>query len=123
MNIFKKIGSFSSNFWKDVSEVYPQQQSCEEPEISDNNKSVSNSFELKKKVDIDVEKKKAVHGFFRKRFSKKKLLVDPRSPTTEFQRTPIQLDKEYNPSYAGKLELFLLVKWFYVMLCRNFISF
>lgn len=107
MNIFKKIGSFATSSWKDFSEYQQALNETTDVTVTD---SVSNtgdklskegSFELRKRDEKDVLAKKAVQGFFRKRFSKKKLqmiLDDPRSPTTDFARTPIQ---KLNSTDAG----------------------
>ena len=98
MNIFKKFGSFASNSWKDFSEYYDQHQL--EVDKSNGKLAKESSFELRKRNEGEVVAKKAAHGFFRKHFSKKKLqnLQDPRSPTTEFDRTPIQT---FEPNDSG----------------------
>lgn len=91
MDFIKRMGSFAASSWKDFSDYCDQK--------------TSEAEDVECKEDDFVPRKPA-GGFFRKRFSKKKLLTlsDPRSPTTAFERTPIQLICD-SPA-LGKFSLF-----------------
>ena len=96
MNLFKRFGSFASNSWKEFSDYY--EQPLEAADVTDGKGPKDSSFELRKRPEEDVVAKKAAHGFFRKRFSKLQLVDDPRSPTIDFERTPLQLSVEPDTS-------------------------
>ncbi|KAJ6219736.1 hypothetical protein RDWZM_005548 [Blomia tropicalis] len=90
MNIIKKISSFASNSWKEFSDLNDLQTESSTATSNETKLPVGDSsFEVIRRSEQEICQKKVSNGFFRKRFSKKKLLIDPRSPTIEFQRTPI----------------------------------
>lgn len=92
MNIFKRIGSFASNSWREFCEYQDTKE--EHGKISaliqDNDCSKTNLVEKKATVNEEnVIRRRSFQGLFHKRASRKKLLEDPRSPSTAIIRTPM----------------------------------
>lgn len=88
MNFFKRFTSFATNSWREFNEVY-------ETNVSMNGHDQSkDSFENDdKKIEDNfvIQRKSFASLLLKKRDKKKKTVcvVDPRSPTQDFLRTPI----------------------------------
>ena len=114
MNFIKRVGSFAFSSWRDFSDYHHDQKTldldCSEDTQSD--KTNISDIKIEKEGDDhvdDIIRRKPLHGFFKKRFSKKKLVVldDPRSPTKEFERTLIQVESD-SPNNGKSIDCGLL---------------
>lgn len=93
MSIFKRIGSFASNSWREFCEYHETKEehgkiAC--PAEENNNNSKTNLVEKRSAGNEEnVIRRRSFQGLFHKRTSKKKLLEDPRSPSVAILRTPM----------------------------------